>query len=96
MSFQKLHDVVAGALPFISQLEDGGDCVEGASTCRGVSDKEEPVDSSFRIVALAVDIAVGFGDDTNVLVLADGFGREPRFVGELSDFHGVEYSCLTF
>ena len=85
---QQVDDVMAGGLPMAAQVEDGGDLGEGQSGGLGVSDELEPVDGLVRVVAVIVVIPDGFGEEPDVLVVADRLGGGPGLMGQFSDSHG--------
>ena len=85
--FEEIGDVVAGAGAVLSHVEDGGDFGEGESGGLGVADEPEPIDGFVSVFPVAVWGAFGLGKDSDVLVVANGFGRDADSVGEFSDLH---------
>ena len=96
VTFQQVDHVVTGCLTLAAQVEDGGDLGEGETGGLSVPHEVEPINGLLGIVPVIVGGAVGFGEDPDVLVVADGLGGSARALGQLSDSHDRECSYLTF
>ena len=79
-----------------SQVDDGGDLGQGESGGLGVANEPKSVNAGFAIGPIPVRGAVGLGEDSDGLVVADGLGGHSGFPGELADSHAAHYRHLTF
>lgn len=87
MPFEQIDDVVARAEAVVAHVQDGSNLGEGESGGLGVADEPEPIDGFVSVFPVAVWGAFGLGKDSDVLVVANGFGRDADSVGEFSDLH---------
>lgn len=87
MPLEKIYDVFAGPGAFMSHAEDGGDLRESEPGGLGITDELQPIHRLLAVVPVPVWGALGFREDSDVLVVTDGLGRNPDTTGELSDLH---------
>jgi len=85
--FEEIDDVMARSNTLAPEIQDRGNFGEGKAGGLGVANEPKPVDRPFAVVAVTVGGAFRRGEELDLLVVADGLGRDIGPVGKLSNFH---------
>lgn len=93
---EQVGHVAAGRLSLAAGIQNRCDLGEGEPGRLSIADEPEPVDGIGSVIPVPVGGTLGLGQDTDLLVVADGLGGYAGFGGELSDLHDLDGSSLTF
>lgn len=87
LTSQHLPHVGAGLFAAVPQRQDLADLVEGDPEALGGLDEGQRLDGTLVVLPVARARAVRLGQQSDVLVVADGLRVQPELVRQLSDPH---------
>jgi hypothetical protein len=88
VALKQVGDMGAGGLPVVAEGDDLADLAQGEADRLGSPDEPEAPQDRLVVAAVARGGAGRRGQDADLLVVADGLGRDVCLVGELTDAHG--------
>jgi GrpB-like predicted nucleotidyltransferase (UPF0157 family) len=94
VALEQLGDMRAGGLPVVAEGDDLADLAQGEADRLGGADEAEAPQRSLVVGAVAGGGAGRWGQDADLLVVADRLGGNARLLGQLPDTHVA--SLLTF
>jgi hypothetical protein len=89
VALEQVGDVGAGCLPALAEGDDLADLAQGEADRLGGADEPEPPQRRRVVAAVAGRRAGRWGQDADLLVVADGLGRDARLLGQLTDAHAT-------
>src|SRR4029453_315405 len=87
VTLQQVGDMSAGGLPVVAEGDDLADLAQGEADRLAGADEPEPPQRRRVIAAVAGGRAGRRGQEGDLLVVADGLGRDAPPLGQLTDAH---------
>jgi hypothetical protein len=86
-ALEQVGDVGAGCLSVVAEGDDLADLAQGEADRLGGADEPEPAQGRRVIGPVAGGGAGRWGQDADLLVVADGLGRDAGLLGQFTDPH---------
>lgn len=94
VAFEQRQDVATGLLASIAHIENGADLGEAQPARLSVADEADTSNGLLAVLAIAVGRPGRFRHHADLFVVANRLRRDTRTIGDLSDSHVTDSTCL--